>query len=426
MCSGLRATRLFCVCAPWALAWLAVIGCAETGAPFGGGLAASGGGTAASGAVGGGGGEAGTGAQAGAGATGAQGGTGGGGTGGGAGAAGGAGGSCGHDVQPMVAAELDWLVLVDQSASMADSNKWAATSSALQAYVSSAQSGGIGVGLQYFPVPPADPQSIPVACTGDPDCGLYGPCEPYFNQCSGSFSTDTSCDPVDYHSPEEPIALLPAAASQLVGSLQAHDATGSSTPTEPAMEGAATYATGWAQAHPGHLSAIVLITDGEPTNCTENTVAGAANAAAMAQGATPSVSTFVIGIEPLLVSLDPIAQAGATGLPRLVAAGSEQEMLAALGAIRDSRRCSYPIPPPAQGPPDFALVNVVVTDPAHPDSPTTVANVANDADCNPVSGGWHYDDPSGPHRIVLCPATCQDVTGSGLDVSVVHGCPTVH
>ena len=333
--------------------------------------------------------------------------------------------ACAAENFPGELAPLDIYVMLDQSSSMSDSGKWSSVINALTTFAQSPESNGIGVGIQYFPVPPTSP--IPGACTTQADCGLYGPCLPGFNACGGSFAPDTSCDPLDYDEAEVAIAELPGVSGAFVGSLNAHSPTGAATPTEPAMIGAASYATAWAAANPTHLTFIVFATDGEPTGCTTNSVNGTAAAAQGAASASPPVKTFVVGVGSELGSLNQIAIAGGTNNAFLVDTGGDvtQQFIDKLNEIRALGACSFLIPVPESGTPDFGKVNVALVDPNDPNNSGTIFQVPNEGACDPVEGGWYYDDPNNPTVILLCPATCDEVKLSDWDIQVLLGCTTV-
>jgi hypothetical protein len=337
------------------------------------------------------------------------------------------GGACAADTYPGELVPLDLYVMLDKSSSMTDGGKWASVTTALKDFAKADDSHGIGVGLQYFPVPPSYP--IPVQCNGqinDPACGLYGPCIPGFNICGGSASND-SCDPIDYDEAKLTIAELPAAEPAFAAELNAASANGDSTPSQPAMEGAVVYATAWAQANPSHLTFIVFATDGEPTNCSINSIQGTADAAQQAANGNPSVKTFVIGVGSELGSLNQIASAGGTSQAYLVDTGpnATQQFIEALNEIRALGLCKFQIPVPEEGTPDFGKVNVSLVDPNDPDNYQVVKQVDNQSSCDPVEGGWYYDDPYDPKMIVLCPASCDEVMLSDWDVSVLLGCETI-
>ncbi len=86
--------------------------------------------------------------------------------------------------------------------------------------------------------------------------------------------------------------------------------------------------------------------------------------------------------------------------------------------------CTYIIPPP---PPDETFdpqkVNVTFTDgngTAH-----DILKVASEADCHPTDGGWYYNNDAMPTAILICPASCDLVSGDPLGkIDIVLGCQT--
>ena len=54
---------------------------------------------------------------------------------------------------------------------------------------------------------------------------------------------------------------------------------------------------------------------------------------------------------------------------------------------------------------------------------TLLPGVADAASCDPDRGGFYFDDPEDPGRIVLCESSCDRVLrGGGIDLE--YGCPT--
>ncbi len=50
---------------------------------------------------------------------------------------------------------------------------------------------------------------------------------------------------------------------------------------------------------------------------------------------------------------------------------------------------------------------------------------ATDAASCPASGGWYYDNPSAPTKLLLCPATCNTVKADAkASVNILMGCKT--
>lgn len=345
----------------------------------------------------------------------------------GVGQGGGTGGmaSCASDTYPSELQPLDLYVLLDQSNSMDEVGKWDAVLSAISSFAADPSTVDVGMGLALFPRPPEHPPPAPCDGTNpnDPACGLYGPCLGS-NNCYGALLGD-SCLPSDYALPDVAIAPLPGVGQAINDALvAASPPSGMSTPSEPAMRGALGYAVDWADAHPDHATVLVFATDGEPTNCTTNSVPGIATHVA---AALPTVKTFVVGVGSSLGSLDAIANAGGTGQALLVdtAADVTQQFIAAMNSVRAIGQCQLDIPEPEEGTPDYGKVNVALVDPSDRDNRITLVNVGTEAECDPMTGGWYYDDPQSPARIFLCPASCSELTGNAWDVEVLLGCATI-
>ena len=390
---------------------------------------------------------------------------------------------------------LDLFVMMDSSGSMTELtatgvSKWDAVRSAMTAFFSDPQSTGIGVALQYFPQIRA---SVPADCLTDPECGTFGPCT-RIRTCVGAASLSPCnvdadcargqtcallgtcavsldlcapagqlcgpgeaceafagfcpgrdiCDIPPYATPAVAVAPLPGAAAGLIASLAGHEPDGA-TPTAPALSGAIQAAEARARANPGRKVAVVLVTDGFPSECTPLDIPGiAALAAAAAAGtpaaaggaATPAIPTFVIGVfaapdmTAATTNLDALATGGGTAPAVVISTG--QDVAAALGTalnqIRSSATaCEYKIPAPTTGAIDFGKVNVELT--GSSGAITMVGHVPARAGCDPTRGGWYYDvDPSTggkPSSIVTCDATCAAFRAdTGARVSIVLGCQT--
>jgi hypothetical protein len=299
---------------------------------------------------------------------------------------------------------VDIYVMFDQSGSMATpvgaGTRLDAVRTAAQQFLSSPQSRGLGVGIGYFGYQPI-----------------------------GS----TSCNPADYANPAAPIAALPGAAQAIQDSLQRIAPTGE-TPTGAAIRGACSYAQSFQRANPGHAVFILLMTDGVPEapvsmarGCSP-TLADAVEATAACRAGGPPIKTYVLGVGPSLQNLQQIAAAGGTDRPYLVeGANVSEQVLAALNEIRlaASIRCVLKIPAPPQGKAlDFGLVNLLFTDARG--QRTALYNTGDSAGCAAAGGGWYYDDPARPEKILLCDSTCNFVqydVGGELDYAI--GCKTV-
>jgi len=271
--------------------------------------------------------------------------------------------------------------------------RWRAISEALTTFVNRPENAGIGVGIAFFP--------------------LVNP-----------GTSDGSCNVADYSTPAVPITLLPAGAAPISMALTATTPLGG-TPTTPAITGALQYATGYAAMHPGRALALLFATDGDPTNCNNNTIQAASAVAAAALMANPPVKTYVLGVGPSLFNLNQIAAAGGTAQAYLVESGGAADLIKALDEIRKSTlTCDYSIPTIEGGKLDYGKVNVE-TRVGSNGAPMTIPPVADPAACGP-SGGWYYDNPTAPTRITLCPTTCGPLTTTaGSSMNVLIGCKTV-
>lgn len=97
----------------------------------------------------------------------------------------------------------------------------------------------------------------------------------------------------------------------------------------------------------------------------------------------------------------------------------------ATGIVQSAQlSCEYDIPPPPQGETlDPKKVNVNYTPAGQATMPILFVEKA--ADCG-SKGGWYYDNPAAPTKIIMCPTTCDvlkaDSTGK---IEVLFGCETV-
>jgi len=262
--------------------------------------------------------------------------------------------------------------------------RWEAVTTAIDAFVNAPGSAGIGVGIGFFAAP------------GN-------------NECNVAF----------YATPSVPISPLPGSAAALSTAIAAI-VPKAGTPTVPALQGAISYATTYTQSTPGRTAAVVFVTDGQPNGC-NSTIAAAAMAAATANGGSPQIKTYVVGLGAT-ASLDAIALAGSGGSTHYFAAMGDvaARLDAALKTISGTVTCDYVIP---VGKVDPMKVNITVTPGAGMTQP--VGYVTGAATCA-AGGGWYYDNPGTPTKITLCPQTCEPLRMTmGSTVQVLYGCPTV-
>jgi hypothetical protein len=395
---------------------------------------------------------------------------------------------CAADTQTAQQVPVDLYLMVDSSGSMADetaggTKKWDDVKAALASFVDDPASAGLGVALQFFPIIHA---GVPGSCTSDASCGgganscarhaclsavptlkyctndadcggTAGDCQE-IGACSGFFGggpcfddnyctilstcekplTESycinrdSCTAADYAAPKVTFGQLPAHANGLKAELTAHVVDGL-TPTGPALQGAIDAATAQKTANPTHNVAIVLATDGFPTECGVSDIAGIANVAA--NGKTAGISTYVIGVftqdeeNDAKTNLNQIASKGGSGQAFVVNTQQNvsQGFLQALNTIRGAALpCDYTLPVPKSGTPDYSKVNVQYTSGS---TQTTIFNVADASACDPNTGGWYYDvDPSKgtPTKVMVCPKTCDGFKAdSQAKIDIVQGCTTI-
>jgi hypothetical protein len=375
----------------------------------------------------------------------------------------------------------------------------AAVKVALESFLKDDASAGLGVGIQYFPI---EKPNVPSSCSSDGACGdagpcfsklcygfldvpgggffpcktnadcysdidqqNYGPCTDIaycamgdffcnqpgaecidgttdYGQCTkqpGQCLNPDSCDAAAYATPAAAIAVLPGAAASITASIDAQMPQGN-TPTAPALTGAIQQASTWAKAHPDHRVVTVLATDGIPTRCEPTDIDPVAAIAKAGASASPSISTFVIGVfgatdvtQGAPDNLNLIAQQGGTQAAFIVDTQQDVTMqfLKALDTIRGERlACEFKIPQPKSGTDtlDYNRVNIQFTSGAAKD---LVYYVKNAAGCDAASGGWYYDvDPAtgvAPTKIIACPSSCSSfqLAPKGASVGIALGCTTI-
>ena len=288
---------------------------------------------------------------------------------------------CDEDVYMAEPKRLDMYMIVDDSASMLP--WWPATTDAINQFFQDPGSAGVGVGVQFF---------------------------------------GEECDPNFYATPSVPIAPLPGNMNALQTAFPLLPLEG--TATVPAMQGAVQHARQWATQHPDSKTVILLVTDGLPADC-NSTVEGVVDVIAEGLSGSPSIQTFVIGIGIGLLALNDFAAAGGTGQALLVEAGVAQELVTALNDIRGAALpCDYALPDGNGNTVDPKEVNLSYTAPGATES-TPIGWVPTSMDCDPLKGGWYYDNAAAPSRLIACDQSCGTLKDAGGQVSVVLGCPTV-
>jgi hypothetical protein len=233
------------------------------------------------------------------------------------------------------------------------------------------------------------------------------------------------CDPESYATPAVEIGKLSEVGGPILDALFAVR-PGGFTPTGPALAGALGHASEWAQDAPGRATAVVLVTDGYPTQCEPRGVAAIAELAEQAHSAEPYVRTFVIGLAAEF-NLDSIARSGGTHRAYRTDEGDPaMSFLLALRNVSNSKlACRYEIPEVDAGTMRIDYEEVQVTYTPGDMSTEEIPRINDYSACsrNP-NGGWYYDDPADPTQILVCPCTCSRFEAGRVDLAL--GCkPTV-
>jgi hypothetical protein len=223
------------------------------------------------------------------------------------------------------------------------------------------------------------------------------------------------------------IAPLPGVASKITSSMSGHKPS-TDTPTYAALQGAINHATDWSKAHPDHITAVILATDGQPTECDKQDIPSIAQVASAAANGTPKILTFVIGVGSDLANLNALAVGGGTNQAYIVdtTGNAQQQFLDALNKIRGTAAgCTYQIPVPTNGGnPNYDEVNVAIT----PQGGKTIYayRVKDQASCPATGENWYYDNPAKPTQIILCASTCNEVMNAKNDeVDILLGCGSI-
>jgi hypothetical protein len=324
------------------------------------------------------------------------------------------GANCGAETFAGKDVPLDIYIVFDQSASMCacldpgagqlcvepcTTTRLDAVRDAIEQFSLDPANAGIGVGL-----------------------GLFG------NQEIGEASCETSA----YGTPVVDVGQLPAQAGALSEALGRLEPTGE-TPTGPALRGACEYARDYRVASEDHQVVLLLLTDGRPeapTTCRggQNTCCPTLDDAVLAADEcrnTTGIRTFVVGVGPLLDNLEQIAVAGGTGQAYLVEGGDVGTAVrTALNRIRGAAaipcELELPAPPPGEG---LDLNRINLSYEADDCSLALFSAVQTVDDCGDEDG-WYYDTPGEPGRPLLCPRSCERVSGPGGNLYYSVGCET--
>ncbi|MBK7581215.1 MAG: VWA domain-containing protein [Myxococcales bacterium] len=313
--------------------------------------------------------------------------------------------TCGSDSQTAQFKKPNFLVMMDRTQSMLNSGIWAPAVAGLTGYFSAAGSAGVGIALEFFAVT---------------NGGVFGDgCAP------------GNCNAVPCSNPMVPLGLLPGNAGGFAATLITALANGNpagaggsgyGTRIYPALDGALQWATAKLNTTPTERFDVILMTDGDPTDCNTSQANNAALAAAAYSA--KGIKTYVIALPgSSLGFLNAIAAAGGTTSAINTTAGNmSNDMQAALNAItQGALSCQFAVPAINLYDPN----DVTMTYTPSVGASVGLTKRANLAACNGnVNDGWYFDNNAAPTMIKLCAKSCTTAgNDSGSKVDVILGCP---
>ncbi|MEZ4231775.1 MAG: vWA domain-containing protein [Polyangiaceae bacterium] len=325
------------------------------------------------------------------------------------------------------------LLVVDRSKSMdvatSGGTRWSALSSAVVTFLADTDTEALQLGLVLFPEFLSG--SPPSSCASDKDCGPYGPCQDLgsFDQCFAALGSApyVSCEASDY-APRVAIGPASSVASDVTSSIAGVTPSGN-TPTSAALLTAIDSLRVWAASHTDHRLAVILATDGDPTDCIPTDSSAISQIAADGLAGSPSVSTFVLGVGINSGALQQIAAAGTEPDVGVVFAdvGSDasSNLTEALRSVRiEALGCDFSLPEaPAGFSLDYDKVNFSV---GSGGETSQVPRVSDASQCGSEPGWYYTGDPSMPRGISACPATCDGLRSGDLDrAQYLLGCETL-
>jgi hypothetical protein len=290
---------------------------------------------------------------------------------------------------------IDLFIMMDRSVSMNNllpdksKTRWEALREAMEAFVETNADQDVRAGIGFFGV------------TGGSDDAI-------------------DCNQSKYAVPTVEIGALADVGPDLVAAMAAMQ-PGGLTPGGPALAGALEHASDWAKDNVGRATAVVLVSDGFPTQCQPQSQSGLSAIAEEAHLNAPYVRTYAVGIGGF--NLDAIALAGGTHHAFNLDEGDLAKSFAdALGNVANTRlACEYALPPPPAGNQKLDLAKVQVTYTTAGGDSEEIPSIPGLSSCGDVdNGGWFYDNPADPTSIAVCPCTCARFDAGRVDVRV--GC----
>ncbi|WP_437948905.1 VWA domain-containing protein [Sorangium sp. So ce296] len=301
------------------------------------------------------------------------------------------------------------FVALDRSASMtsggASTDRWTPARNALMAFFADPASAGLGVAFRFWPHNDPGPcNDLAGACPADAVKDCNRPIVPF----DGTTARRLTADP--WPMDQQEFALYNALYTNSPG-------TNGDTPMYPALNGATDWAITYKNAHPEEEVAVVLVTDGIPSDC--NTVPN--QIAELARNAYDNhgVRVHAVGFgasNAEIINL--IAMRGGGRAFNLTAGmGLSTTLRDALVSIRgQALACDVTVP--LAGASDPASVSVV-----HVNSAGTETILTPRADLASCGQGWYFADATNT-SVKLCPQTCTALRDSPGKVRATVPCVT--
>ena len=308
--------------------------------------------------------------------------------------------ACAQSTSAASLPSLTMLVMMDDSGSMNDNNKWNQVASAMKAFFADPAAAGVRVGLRLFP-------------SNEPTMGCW---DTVCNMDQATAITACSTALVDIGQLTAAAAPADAQEAKLLAAIPAKPQSKSGnnsggTPTYAALQGAENIAIAYAALHPTEKVVVVFVTDGEPNGC-DQSITHIAKIASDTLAAH-QIETYAIGVlGSAQNTMDRIAKAGGTTASIMIGGSNgtstEQDLLKAFGNIQAANvSCDFSVPTPPQNLMlSFNNVNVKYRPGTGPES--TLPRVRDATACAP-GGGWYYDNNAAPMQIHLCTGTCTTV-----------------
>jgi Mg-chelatase subunit ChlD len=321
--------------------------------------------------------------------------------------------ACAQSSSAASLASLTMLVMMDDSGSMGDNNKWNQVAAAMKAFFADPAAAGLRVGLRLFP------SNTPTAGCWDTVCNMDQ--NAAIQACSTALVDIGQLTAAAAPADTQEAALLAA----IPANPQSKQKNSGGTPTYAALQGAENIAIAYAAAHPTEKTVVVFVTDGEPNGCDEK-IPDIAKIASDTLAAN-KIETYAIGVlGSNQNTMNELAKAGGTGQGIMIGgnngATTEADLLTAFGNIKASNvSCDFPVPaPPANSMLNFDNVNVNYTPGGG--ALSTLPRVKDATSCG-TTGGWYYDDNTAPTQIHLCTNTCSTVQAdTGAALQVLYSC----